>query len=298
MGFYSKLCYNTWNIGFVESDIYSIIKSDNCEVNVHWVKHDYKDRFFADPFILSINDNEIKVLVEDFPYYHKKGVISLLTIDKKSYELIDRKVVLEQPYHMSYPFIFWKNDGTFWVAPEASQSGKLYRYLMNVENCMLEDQTLLLDRPALDSTIIKYNGKYWLFCTYRGSDSNRCLDIYYSDFAEGPWIAHKKNPVVSNLTKARPAGYMVKIDNNIYRVIQKCDKYYGEAINVSKILKLTESEYEEQFIKELRTVKDEYSRNFHTINGMGDICVVDGIKRTFSPIRRLCYELINIFKCR
>lgn len=66
------------------------------------------------------------MLVEDFPYYDKHGMISLLKIDRKSYELLDRKVILKQPYHMSYPFIQRGKDGSVsWVAPEASMSGKL-----------------------------------------------------------------------------------------------------------------------------------------------------------------------------
>ena len=217
---FDKFFYNTWNIGFVESSVEDILKSSNVELKVNWLKHCYKDRFFADPFILNIDNENIKVLVEDYPYYKKKGEISLLVIDRKTYELKDRKVVLEQPYHMSYPFIFWKNDGTFWVAPEASQSGKLFCYVMNKEDNRLVDQRILLDKPALDSTIIKYNGKYWLFCTFRGADSNRCLNVFYSDFADGPWLPHKKNPVVTSLTMSRPAGYMTEFDGIVFRVTQ------------------------------------------------------------------------------
>lgn len=157
----SKLYYHTWNIGFIEQSIESVVKSKKGEFHVHWVKHNYKDRFFADPFLLSADDKHLKVLVEDFPYYHKKGMISLLTIDRKTYNLLERKVILKQPFHMSYPFIMRDNGGNVkWVAPEASMSGKLYRYTINPNNHLLENQEVLVSEPLLDSTIVEYNGRY------------------------------------------------------------------------------------------------------------------------------------------
>ena len=197
---------------------------------------------------------------------------------------------------MSYPFIMRKGDGEFWVSPEASMSGKLYRYTMNQQTEMLENQTVLIDEPLLDSTIIENDGKYWLFCTKRGNESNKCLNIYYSDTPEGPWKSHSKNPVVADSTMSRPAGYMVKIVNNIYRVIQKCDITYGEAINISRVVKLTTTEFEEEFVKEIRAQRDEYSHAFHTMNGLGGLCVVDGVRKDFAPFRRLWYEAINRLK--
>lgn len=296
MSIFDKAYYHTWNIGFVESDARSIVSSNDRQVEVHWVKHNYKDRFFADPFILSVNDKVLKVLVEDFPYYDKKGVISLLTIDRKTYTLLEKKTVLEQPFHMSYPFIMRKENGEVWVAPEASQSGNLYYYTINPETQQLENQKVLLPEPLLDSTIVKHEGLWWLFCTKRGVDSNKDLFIYYAEQPEGPWTAHAKNPVVKNPAMARPAGYFVKSGNDLYRVIQKCDKYYGEAVNITRIVRLTKDDYEEEFVKELRAQKDEYSNNFHTVNGLDNLTVVDGIKMQFAPLRRVIYEIMNKLK--
>ena len=291
-----KLYYHTWNIGFVEVDVKNIVASSTEQVDVHWLKHPYKDRFFADPFILSFDDNVISVLVEDYPYYDKRGMISLLTIDRKTYTLLGKKVVLKQPYHMSYPFIMRKENGEVWVAPEASQSGNLFYYTINSESQLLENQKVLLPEPLLDSTIVNYEGLWWLFCTKRGVYSNKDLFIYYAEQPEGPWTAHAKNPVVRDSAMARPAGYVIKAGADLYRVIQKCDQYYGEAVNVSKIVRLTTTEFDEVFVKELRAQKDEYSNNFHTINGLEGITVVDGIKIQFAPLRRVIYEIRNKLK--
>ena len=288
-----RLYYYTWNIGFIERRIGDIVLSQGEEEMVKWVHHPYKDRFFADPFILSIDDKVIKVLVEDFPYYDKRGLISVLTIDRKSFKLIDKKIVLKQPFHMSYPFIMRKKDGEIWVAPEASQSGKLYFYTMNSDTMMLENQKILVDEPLLDSTIVEHEGRWWLFCTKRGDSSNKNLYIFYADAPEGPWYPHQCNPVVKNEAMARPAGYLVREGGKLYRVVQKCDSSYGEAINVSVVEKLTTTVFEEKYIKSIHAQKDKYTFGFHTINGLNDLVVVDGLKKEFAPIRRLKYEFCN-----
>lgn len=296
MNYFEKLYYHHWNIGFIEKSIQDVLLSDCTHVEVHWVKHPYIDRFFADPFILSVSDEEIKVLVEDFPYYDKRGRISMLTVDRESYHLTKKTTILKQPFHMSYPFIMRKKDGEIWVAPEASESGNLYYYFINSETINLENQKLLVAEPLLDSTIVEYNKLWWLFCTKVGENSDKDLYVYYSDNPEGPFKPHTCNPVVSNLSLARPGGYMIEHDNILYRVCQESKNCYGECINVTRIDKLTPSEFKQTFIKSIKAQNDEYSGGFHTINGLSDICVVDGLRTEFAPIRRVIYESINFLK--
>ena len=292
MGVLDKLFYHTWNIGIVERSIYDIIVSTDSQLGVNWVKHNYRDRFFADPFILDLSDTQIQVLVEEFPYSKKKGVISLLTIDRRNYKLLRRKVVLEQPFHMSYPYIHRDlENNVAWVAPEASMSGCLYKYSWNSDAEMLMSQELLIEEPLLDSTIVEHDNRFWLFCTKRGPDSNSKLYLYYSDNQCGPWKEHPLNPVMNDSQMARPAGYMVKVDGYIYRVVQKNDKTYGERIYLTKIEELSTTAFKEVFVKELCAQKDKYSHGFHTINGYKDICVVDGLCKVFSPLRRIFFEL-------
>ena len=92
-----------WNIGFIENDLNSILCGE--EIKVSWLIHDYKDSWFADPFILDINESEITVLVEEFPKQINKGRISKLTIDRRTCELKRLDVVVELPTHLSFPVI-------------------------------------------------------------------------------------------------------------------------------------------------------------------------------------------------
>ena len=95
-----KLGIFHWNIGFIESSIDDIINNISFQPVIHWLKHPYHDRFFADPFILKVTDEKIEVLVEEFFYAKWKGEISLLTISRRDYRLIHRKTLLKLDTHL------------------------------------------------------------------------------------------------------------------------------------------------------------------------------------------------------
>ena len=46
-GLFHRLTEKEWNIGFILKSPEEILQSD--KLDVHWMKHKYKDRWFADP---------------------------------------------------------------------------------------------------------------------------------------------------------------------------------------------------------------------------------------------------------
>lgn len=292
-----KLSYNTWNIGIIERRIEDVLFKSNIDYEVHWVKHDYRDRFFADPFIYSVDEDVIKILVEEFLYNEKVGRISMLTVKRYTYELIGNETLLKKPYHLSYPFVFLDNVGGIFILPEASMSGVLTAYKMDELGCRLISHKVIVPEPLCDSTIIYYQNRYWLFGTKRGKDSNSKLYIYHSQNAEGPYIPHKNNPVLFDPSIARPAGSMfVADDGDLYRLTQKNDNYYGEGVNLTKVDFLSDDKFGETLIKRLPSHVGRYKDGFHTLNGKRDICVVDGFCKEFSPVRKMIYELSSRIK--
>ena len=113
-----------WALGFVRGGMAVIMESEHFEVD--WVKMP-KDRWFADPFVLDVKDDEILLLVEDYGYEKRKGIISLLHIDRISMEITARKELLELPTHLSFPAI-WRKEGHVYVYPESARSGRLDLY--------------------------------------------------------------------------------------------------------------------------------------------------------------------------
>ena len=69
------------------------------------VGNPYRDRWFADPFIVDADDKAITLLVEDFSLQTLKGSISELTIDRATWKICQRRPVLEEPLQLSFPYI-------------------------------------------------------------------------------------------------------------------------------------------------------------------------------------------------
>lgn len=88
---YNKIVIHRWDLGFITNSMDSILSGE--EPSVQRVKSQYRDRWFADPFILDYNDEEIILLVEDYSDSDKKGKISKLLIDRKSLKLKDVKII-------------------------------------------------------------------------------------------------------------------------------------------------------------------------------------------------------------
>lgn len=94
-----------WNIGFTEITPDKLIQSGKLP-KIHWLKHQYKDRFFADPFILKADESIVEVLVEEYEFKaNSKGIIVKLVVDRNSARLINRIELLKLDTHLSYPFI-------------------------------------------------------------------------------------------------------------------------------------------------------------------------------------------------
>ena len=100
-----------YNIGFVEENVDDVINGK--PITVNWLKHSYKDRWFADPFILDVTDDEFVVLVEEWYDPIQRGRISKLIVDRNTYELKSLKVMIDEGFHMSFPAITRKPDGIY-----------------------------------------------------------------------------------------------------------------------------------------------------------------------------------------
>lgn len=122
-----ELRHNLWNIGFIEEGLADTLT--NHDPNIHWVKKQFKDRWFADPFILDVTDSDIIILAEEYCYKIRRGRIARVVIDRKTYEEKDFEIILDLPTHLSFPFIIRQN-GKVYVMPENSASGcsTIYEY--------------------------------------------------------------------------------------------------------------------------------------------------------------------------
>ena len=288
--FYNKFCcVNQWSIGFSKGNIQEIIRDKNCELTFQWFPLTDNFTSIADPFIFVDMEGKLSMLYETFSVVDvsRYGKIELVTLDKE-FNIILKKQVLDANSHSSYPFIFSENGITY-IIPEISHQCKVsvfeYDYVNKV---MINEKVIINNMPLLDSTIFKYNDKYWLFATFNKSENDYSrLYIYYSDSLLGEYIPHANNPVKNISDGSRPAGNIIKVDGELYRPAQNCSRHYGASIAINKITKLSSTEFTEELHFKIAPDKtSEFNSGVHTINILGDIIVIDGIKMAFNPITK------------
>lgn len=240
-----------------------------------------KDRFWADPFVIS-RDGTYYIFVEEFKYQERKGVIAVIELNADGKHFGSR-VVLEKDYHLSYPFLFEEN-GELFMMPETSRNRTIELYRCVEFPMRWELETVILDDiSAVDTTLLKHEDKYWLFTNEKLTGSGEDMDllsIYYSDnLFNGSWTAHPANPVVKDIKSARPAGNFFCRDGRIFRPSQNCSKHYGYGITISEIIELTETRYHEEPIQ---TILPDFMDNVisaHTLNTEDGLIVADALIR-------------------
>jgi hypothetical protein len=236
-----------------------------------------KDRFWADPFIVEKQDKHY-LFVEELEYKDGKGYISVIELNKNRKKQISHKII-EQPYHLSYPFVFESGE-SYYMIPESTNNRTIELY--RCEDFPFKwsyHSTLMHNINAADTTIIYHNAKYWMFTLIesdQNEQTNANLHIFYSDdLLSNEWLAHAANPVVVDVRSARPAGNIFEKEGVLYRPSQDCSKRYGWALVINKIVTLNETEYAEERIQHCPPNWEPGLLATHTINTMEKLTIID-----------------------
>jgi len=234
-----------------------------------------KDRFYADPFLFE-KDGKTFLFFEDFRFSEGRAVISCCEMgdDGTPGSPVE---VLRCPFHLSYPFVF-EHEGEIYMIPETrgNRRVELYR-AASFPTTWTAEAVLLNDIHAVDATIQKVHGKFWMFAgvsngNYSNSDE---LCLFFADALQGPWTPHRGNPVLSDVRRARPAGVLFYDEGRLIRPSQDCGKAYGYALEFSEVLTLSETEYQERRIGRLDPGLVAGCVGTHTYNRTEQFEVVD-----------------------
>ena len=286
-----KLFYfDEWSIGLANCKIEDFKKNKS---PITWFKNHSKTSFYADPFGFQIKDKKY-IIFEEYSQILKRGRIAIAEITNDN--LVNKKIVLDDKKHLSYPFIFMENDEIF-VICESYKSKKLDLYKLDKSNLSLQKiREIFSYQEAIDPTIIKFNNKYWLFYS-KIEKSEEELYLAYANSLHDNFIQHPKNPIKSCKASARSAGTPFITDNQIYRPAQNCQKFYGEKITINKINILNENDFNEEICYEILPPKNPVDNQssfiaIHTISKLGDITLIDGLQKKFFIYK----PLISIFR--
>lgn len=271
-----------WNIGFCDYTPEMLIKNKALP-KIQWMKHPYKDRFFADPFILNVTESEITVFVEEYVFDNPPGLIVELVLDKKTKQLKKRFELLRLESHLSYPAIIRKGDEIL-VYPENGASGKLNIYHYDAENHKLVDPYLIHEEAVFDATIIQKTDGSCIMVATKHPDNLENAYLFYASSLGGPFNLIDDVPFQPDRSCARMAGNFFEAFGQLYRPAQDCVSRYGSGI---AIMQFDTTTNKEQKVFTLRPQSYNYNLGLHTINFHQGICVIDGYGYLYPTLGRL-----------
>lgn len=285
---YKRILIHRWDLAFLESSVADIVGGKEFKVN--HVKSPFHGRWYADPFILDYDDQEIVLLVEDYSDSDKKGKISKLVIDRKSLKLKDVKIILELDTHLSFPAIIRK-EGRVFIYPENSDAGGLWLYEYDIDKDECKKVSQLSDEPLTDAVLTERFGRKQIFSTKEPNPNESILGIYDWDETCGNYIL--KQEVCFQEKIARNAGDFFEWNGNIYRAAQECNQMYGHAVSIQKI---EENDGVFQMNEVRRILPPKGAFGIHTFNTYKGLTVVD-LKVFRHPwIASPLFKLRNMFK--
>jgi len=210
---------------------------------------DIKDipaEFIADPFMIH-KDSCWYMFFEVMNKKTKQGDIGLAISNdliKWSYE----QIVLDEPFHLSYPYVFEFNN-EFYMIPESYKANSIRLYKATNFPTKWKFQNILIGGSEfVDTSIIYFNEKWWLF-TF--SVKIKALRIFYAAELFGSWQEHKMSPILGGGSiSERPGGRIININNKIIRFVQDDIDKYGKCVYAFEIVELDTRIYKERKIGE------------------------------------------------
>jgi len=235
--------------------------------------------YLADPFILK-EGAETYCFVEDYDWSKGKGSIGAYKISSGA--PINLGIVLEEAFHLSFPYIF-RHESKIYMLPESADNMDIRIYESVEFPKKWKLRTIIKENVlAADSMIFNHNGIWWLFTNINPIGGRDCcseLSIFYTDNPiDGQWVPHEKNPVIFDPSSARNGG-MVLDQDSLYRVgqIQTFGTYGGGGVSINQIVELTTSNYKEQSLlklyPELQGIK-----GAHHLHSDGGVTAFDFLK--------------------
>lgn len=253
--------------------------------NIKWMKSS-SDRFIADPFLLEIDRRTI-LFFEEVRYSERRGRLKAVALDSFGRAEDDEFLVLERPYHLSFPNAFRVPEHTaaVYLLPEQSASGRtvLYRSapFNSLKDMYFEPHSVLLETFSGIDPVLQWVEPHWyLFASdgaYGNHDNN--LHLFFSRQLEGPYKEHPLSPIHQGLRGSRMAGQFLTVDGHLIRLGQDCRNGYGSGIVIFRIDEITPNAYLETEVESLNCTDLMPSlRGLHSFTVTGELVGIDVLR--------------------
>jgi hypothetical protein len=225
-------CGRTWSVGWRTAPYRALLRERTAAFTP---LRDDGRRYYADPFAFQWQDRTF-LFVEEYVYATRRGRLSVSEIGKDGTASTPRPI-LEEPYHLSYPFVFEK-DGQIWMIPESGAARGVYLYRAEAFPFRWKREARLIgDSEAYDATLLSHDGLLWIFACERSWNSSSwdALSLFRSDRLEGEWHPHHHNPVLIDASTSRPAGAVFRWGEDLVRPVQDGSRGYGGGVVLCRI---------------------------------------------------------------
>ncbi len=237
----STLPPDPWSIGIYRGPTPFALTNDG--TNPVLTRDDVTDvtaAFVADPFLF--HDGTLwHLFFEVLNHDSQLGEIGLAT-SPDSHTWTYRHIVLREPFHLSYPYVF-AHDAVIYMIPETLGAGAVRLYRADPFPDRWTAVMDLIPRVLADPSPFFHDGRWWLFaCPH--PHKHDALSLFHADALTGPWVEHSASPLITgDRSRSRPAGRVLTVDGRLYRFAQDCVLRYGHAVRAFEVTSLTTRSY-------------------------------------------------------
>lgn len=233
-------------------------------------------RFWADPFLYS-HGGKTYCFVEDFVRKANKAHITALEI--AGTKVIEHGVALEEPFHLSFPFLF-RYKGELFMCPECFGSGQIRIYRCTGFPLQWELERVAMEGvSAVDTMLFEKAGKWWMLTSFDESGTGDYCSELYLFWSDSPlaasWTPHPQNPIRIDARGGRNAGLIID-GEKLFRLAQRQGfDQYGQGLLVFEIRAISESTYVEELVTEINPAFRKGLRGIHHLSCDGKTTVID-----------------------
>lgn len=231
-----------WSLGILTGKTLLHLGEAGGVKNPILTSRDVSDRrasLLADPFLFRHKDKWF-LFFEIFDDDLVRGVISYATSDD-GFHWTYRGVVLQEPFHLSYPYVF-EHDGEIYMIPETKKQREVRLYRATNFPTAWKMEKVLLRGKLADASIVYHEKRWWIFAA-RGAYA---LGVYHSETLLGTWRRHLRPFFyLRNKAKFRPGGRISVHNGKLVRFVQDSKLRYGHQVRAFEVDLLTPRRFRE-----------------------------------------------------
>lgn len=265
-----------WNIGLLHQPVESLVDQGN-SMNVRWLPAPAAGSHRMKPSGYLDTEGRLTALYTKFDGREDRW--SLARVRPKGDNVLKRsRSLLELTMGGDHASVVPESEGPLVViGAHEGRSTALYR--MNAGGDGLEPGPVILDRRLCSPILFQHAGKWWLM----GTDPewpDAMLVLFHAPSIQGPYTPHPRGPVKLDVSSARPAGPPFTAQGRLWRPAVDASDPAHPTVVIMAVEHLSPDQFQEHVHRKLPLFSSTfYPHGCRTIHGMGDVTLVDGLKR-------------------